>query len=49
MCNFKTLKIQKKIKIALEFQSFKCFLPHLNGLQCTWCMKKNYNVEYNKT
>jgi hypothetical protein len=30
--NSKTLKIQKCFKIALEFQSLKILLPHINGL-----------------
>jgi len=23
----------------LEFQNFKSVLPHINGVQCTWCIK----------
>jgi len=30
MWNFKTLKIQKKFKIDLEFWNFESPLPHIN-------------------
>jgi hypothetical protein len=32
-------------QIALEFQSFK---SPLNGLNCIWCIKKLYSLEYDK-
>jgi hypothetical protein len=46
---FENLKHSKNVlKIVLKFQSLTNLLPHINGLQCTWCMKKSYSLKYNK-
>jgi len=30
------------------FRILKLQVPLINGLQCTWCVKKSYSLEYNK-
>jgi hypothetical protein len=49
MWNFETSKIKKTSKIDLEFYIFKSCLPHINGVKCTWCVKKTCNLLYKKT
>jgi hypothetical protein len=42
MWNSKTLKIDR------EFYHFKSPLPHINGVKCIWCVKKNCSLLYKK-
>jgi hypothetical protein len=49
MWNCKMLKTQKTFQNWSKFLEVQKFLPHINGVKCTWCVKKNCSLLYKKT
>ncbi len=49
MWNCKNLKIKELSKIDLELKYFGSPLSHINGVKCTWGIKKNCSLLYKKT
>jgi hypothetical protein len=40
MWNYKTLKTQRTFQNWSKILELQKFLPHINGVKCTWCVKK---------
>jgi len=49
MWNNKTLKIQGTFQNWSRILEFQKSLPHINGIHCTWCVKKSCSLLYKKT